>query len=433
MTLPPFNLQSTYHLSALFFGGTFKIKVIEPMSDNLGNPLLIKTGVNKGQVKYTSKVQSIHIAGMKLKPLYEWKTKHEGVFSTKEEVLKVLAKRKDTEAGQVASLLLLHRELTKQLATYYVGVINLIYPDNLLHPSFNHVETDTGRLSCKNPNVQNQPKSFESNVRKHFRSRYKNGKLIECDFSQLEIIVQAQLSRDKQYISDVINKVDFHCKRLATKENLDYNFVKNQVDAQVSEWVEKRSKIKAFSFARAYGAGTQKISEMTGLSKEDVQSLISNEDSYYKGLYKYNLLLGEFVKNSCKDGMGYYISPTNRRYTFVLEDTPKWLKDKGIYSTFSPTKIKNYIVQGTATADIVLIMLGKFFRAALPHRDKFLLINTVHDSIILDCQEDYVDFACNLLKEVLNTTSHVLKEEFNWEWEVPIEFEIKIGDSWGDC
>ena len=430
-----FNPESNLQLSLLLFGGTIKEDAIEPSCDAQGAPIIFKTGARAGQIK-TRRVE-VHrvIKGLGLRPLKEWETKRAGIYSTDDEVLTLLAKKKGSDGGRIAELMLTIRNINKQLSTYFDNVEKLIYPDGCIHPSFTHVQTDTSRLSSRNPNVQNVPKSFESNVKQHFTSRYPGGKIIECDFSQLEIVVQAQLCQDKKYIQDILNKVDFHVKRLATQENLPYEKVLHKVKVEKDPiWIEKRSKIKQFSFARAYGAGPNKIADQTGMSVEEVKDLIKNEDIEYPQLKRYNDMLEEFVKYTAKGGdLGYYCSPTSRRYYFKSEPAPEWMQKKGIYTSFRPTQIKNYMVQGTATGDIVLIMLGKFFREAIKHRDKFLLINTVHDSIILDCREEYVDFACQLLQEVLSSTKDAMKKEFNIDWVVPIEFETKVGESWYEC
>ena len=135
-------------------------------------------------------------------------------------------------ASNFCKLLLDNRRISKQLSTYYNPIESLLYEDSCVRGSFIHVETETGRLSCRNPNVQNQPKSFESNVKQHFTSRFKNGKILEVDFKQLEIVVQACLSKDKAYIQDIINGVDFHIKRLAASEEVPYAYVVNKINSK---------------------------------------------------------------------------------------------------------------------------------------------------------------------------------------------------------
>jgi DNA polymerase-1 len=96
-----------------------------------------------------------------LKPMYvpsdKWKSKKSGVFFTSDEVLQELL---DTfgsvrETSKFVSLIQEHREARKERDTYLTGLTKVCWEDGLLHPTFNHVETPTGRLSCRNPNLQN--------------------------------------------------------------------------------------------------------------------------------------------------------------------------------------------------------------------------------------------------------------------------------------
>ncbi len=104
-------------------------------------------------------------------------------------------------------------------------------------------------------------------------------------------------------------------------------------------------------------------------------------------------------------------------------------------NTFMPTQIVNYMVQGTATADIVIIMLGRLWREIikLPSNSKPLLINTVHDDILLDVPNHQIESTIELLTRVINPqeVNRMLKEEFNIDWVVPIKIDIKTGPSWG--
>ena len=79
-----------------------------------------------------------------------------------------------------------------------------------IHPQFMQCITATGRLSSRNPNFQNMPRSGTFPVRAAIVSRFENGKILEGDYSQLEFRVAAFLSQDKQALEDVKNKIDVH-------------------------------------------------------------------------------------------------------------------------------------------------------------------------------------------------------------------------------
>jgi DNA polymerase-1 len=426
------NLGSTRDLSCLFFGGTFTEVVREPQFDIHGNPLLTKTGPNKGTIKLKNVNKEIKITGFGLKPLKQWANKKADGYSTNEEVLKFLSQKKNHPAAKIATKLLELRGLSKELGTYYEGVGSLIYPDDKIHPAFVHVATDTSRLASKNPNVQNVPGSA---VKAHFVSRYTNGHIIAFDYSQIEVVTQAQISGDEQYISDVIEGKDMHCVYLAFKENMCYNDVYRLCqEEKVPEWVEKRSNIKAFTFSRAFGAGAKSISYKTGIPLDEVKQLIQTEEEVYSGLSRYNANLSDYVTSVCdSNGFGVYASPiTGCRWTFQKKEAPDWIKEKGINKTFKPTELKNYPVQGTA-ANIVLCMVGRLWRKSLQYRDRFVLINTVHDSVMVDCKPEWIEWTKDFIQKELQDVHAMVKERFNYEWKTPFKIDVKSGRSWSEC
>lgn len=420
------NFDSPAQLSSLLFGGTLKEEIREVCLDESGCPIVFKSGKNKGKIKTRLATKERIIPGVGFKPIgVKGKS---GNYSTGEEILRKLLLRSSNEAKDIIQGILKKRELSKLISTYYKGLSELIYTeDNCVHANFLHVKTNTGRLASSNPNLQNVASGI---VKEHFVSRFPNGKLIQADFSQLEICVQAQLSGDKKYIADIAQGIDFHTKRLALKERMPYEEVYKKIKIEEDEvWIDKRSKIKQFSFQRAYGAGAFHISESTGMSVDEIKDLIKLEEAEYIGLTRYNAILKNFVEHTSSGDTGYYLSPLGRKYVFLKQDAPKWLKEKGIDKSFKPTEIQNYIVQGTGF-DIVAMFLGRLFREAIKHRDKFLLVNTVHDSVIIDCKEEYTEECCNIINNVLYSLNQYLKEQHSFKVEIKID--IKVGNNWSE-
>ncbi len=356
---------------------------------------------------------------------------------------------RERDAAEIARLILRSRTLKKQISTYYDSTEKFIYPDGCVHAQFNHADTDTGRLSSKLPNLQNQPNKEVSKAKEHFISRFENGVLIQADYSQIDLCIQAQSSGDENYIRDVSNKLDMHIKRLSLQEKIPYDKIYEKIKTEKDEtWIYKRKKVKEFSFQRAFGAGAPAISKTTGLTVEEVEALIANEDKEYPRLALYNKYLKELVEKQ-----GFYTGFTGRIYRFQRRLPnhllPKAVRAKGkpailaYIKTLPPAymekngqykdpEIKAYIVQGTATGDICSIMRGKFFREkAIYNRHKYLLINTVHDNVILDCKQEYVDDAkkdLQLLKQVATMSGEI----FRYEWKVPIDIDISSGRCWQD-
>lgn len=150
------NLNSPTQISILFFGGKIKIKIPEPILNELGIEDRVKSGPNRGKIKTKLVEREQHIKGLGLKPEKDWETKKAGTYETNEKILKIISgSKRNNDAVEIAKLLLQIREKEKLLGTYFIGFRDLIYPDGCIRGSLNHVSTDTGRTSSTKPNLQN--------------------------------------------------------------------------------------------------------------------------------------------------------------------------------------------------------------------------------------------------------------------------------------
>ncbi len=439
------NFSSSQQLKTLFFGGSIKVTKKVPILNEIGVPQTFKSGNKKGELRYKNVEEEVKIEGFGLKPLKEWITE-KGNVSVNEKVLKVLAKKKTHVAGNVAQMLLRRRYLEKQIGTYFDGVEKFIYDvDNCVHAELCHFgyevgedgiggATQTGRLSSHKPNIQNQPRKNTSVAKQHFTSRFKDGLIIEFDYAALEVVGAAYLSQDRQLIDDLVNGVNIH--RVLAAQLL------NKSEEDVTD--EERTNAKRDNFLLLYGGGVGRLVKDRGHTKDSAKLFINNfykrypqlkiwQDNLVKKVEATATYIDEFTKDGHKIQEGVYQNVTGRLLYFKTKDAPNFLKEKGIMTGFNPPDIKNYPVQSFSTADLVLIMVGQFFKEAIKHRDKFLMINTVHDSLIIDCKKEYIEFACNLGKTVLESAKDVFKEKFNLDINVPIKVEYKVGSSWYDC
>lgn len=273
-----------------------------------------------------------------------------------------------------------------------------------------------------------------SDIKSIFTSRWKlHGRLIEADYSQLEIVVLAFLSRDQQLISDIRNKVDVHAINAAKL------FGSGFTDAQ-------RKLAKRLSFQLQYGSGAANMATKNGITVATAKKFI---DAYYsryprvkewqeevkKEVEKSRKPSDKRTKNGLPAGVGTYVSCTGREYKFYEYDSPYAGKYGHSDTSFSPTETKNYPVQGLATGDIVPLVVGKLYRAikANPIFDgRLLLINTIHDSILLDCQEELVGRATQLVREVMENAPEYLMEEFGIDFDLPLSVGVKVGYNWAE-
>jgi len=150
-----FNINSTSDLATALCGGAFQydIKVDELDANNL--PKRFKSGPRKGEVRQIKKTRYGVTDGFGVTPDPAWKTPS-GKMGTSSSVLKdISSKSSRMEVKEFCDLVLEYRALGKDLNTYYIGYSDLTWHDGCIHPSLSHVGTDTGRLSCSKPNLQN--------------------------------------------------------------------------------------------------------------------------------------------------------------------------------------------------------------------------------------------------------------------------------------
>jgi len=475
-----FNWASGTHVSCLIFGGTIKYAKRAPyIDDKTGEAARAKatelipdgyytSGKKKGQQRF----KRVEVPGpLKEKwqdfffelpghtvPDVKWKLAQtdgagDPIYSTDADTIEELGSRNIP----FLKLLSKRQSLDKDLGTYYVkydekkkeykGMLTCVMKGtHIIHHSLHHTLTVTTRLSSSGPNLQNIPKEATSEVKKMFISRFEGGKMVEADYTQLEIVVQGLLSGDKQLIEDLINKVDFHCKRVAAWKGISYEEAldrcKNDKHPDYKQWNRYRTDAKVFSFQRAYGAGAAKISETTGIPIEDVQALIEAEETLYSGILTFNQRVEKAVNDSAvgfRDPVrgfrpfrrGYWQSPTGTIYSFRSWDAPAWLKKKGILDSFMPTELKNYPIQGTG-GEIVQIQLGLLWRHFVSNDNyggRALLCNTVHDCVWIDSAPEVMLDVARDTKRILESVPESLMRLYGIRSPVPFPVEVEEGDN----
>jgi hypothetical protein len=393
------------------------------------------------------------------KPLDEWASSTEGLYSVNADVVKTL-----TENTKIPFLKTLGRvvEISKDLGTYFItedgekGMLTLVGDDGLVHHQLNHTSTVTARFSSSNPNLQNLPKGNKSKVKQIFKSRYPDGVIIQSDFSSLEVYVQANQTHCAQLIEDLRAGIDLHCVRLAAKEHMPYDEVLKLAKgwketapdgsvihhAAVQEWDYKRTAAKVYSFQRAYGAGVPTIAKATGMSEEEVQALADAEDARYPEINEFFDELEKKIEANARPTSTFVAHPVNPavqvqlrisqirvedggKLTFRSHPSPAWQLKRGVLSTFSPTERKNYIVQ-RGGAQIMKAAMWLMIRELYKRKNfggRALLINTVHDAQYLDAAPEVKEEAAALLHACMTvaTSYWVYWHKTNWEIAVPTD------------
>ena len=345
------------------------------------------------------------VAGLKMVPDSAFDAAMGG-FKTDKETIKRLvakaeAKNNDTAIEFLTKMSRLNA-VTTYLDSFVAGIEKGTRSDGLLHANFNQCVAATGRLSSSGPNLQNQPKRGFP-VRSAIVSRFKNGKIIEGDYSGLEFRTACELSRDAQGIADILEGKDIHRQTAS---------IINQCSTtEVTK--DARQRAKAFSFLPLFG----------GTSYGHPPHIAAYLDGFYdiyKGIHSWH---EQLMTGTLKNGIVQ--TPSGRQYFW-----PNVVRTKrGRVS--NATQILNYPVQGFA-ADTVQLACIRAHRLFKKHKLESKLILTVHDSIVVDATEDEYDQVISVLQEAMVGVPEEIEHRYNYKCVVPLDIEISVGDNWLD-
>ena len=351
------------------------------------------------------------------------------VYSTAADALKGL-KNFVPQVGLMVSL----AALEKDTGTYYLrevrneagevtkvkGMLQYVGPDSIVHHSLNTTATVTTRLSSSNPNLQNLPRADEDNagvaksqVKAMFTSRFgPDGRIIEVDYSALEVVMLAAMTKDTDLLKLLINGTDMHCYRLAFKLNENYEDVlrkcKDESDPDHNKYKVMRSDIKPLSFADQYGASASGLAFNTGCSIEFAEEFQQNEMKLFPISRGYRQVIIDEVKRTggLPSGIhremydsgawgvyrrGYFQGPSGTAYSF--RQHPTWDKEsRSEIMAFKPTQMANYPFQGEA-GFMMSSSMGRICRWLISVNwfdNQVCLINNVHDAAYLDAANEVV-------------------------------------------
>ena len=332
------------------------------------------------------------IAGFNQRPRSVYDIAEAG-FRTDRITLNKIAGEAEGEFKEFIDAIVRYGAVETYLGTFVTGIENFTNEKGLLHPKFMQAITATGRLSSRDPNFQNQPRGRTFPIRKVVKSRFKDGQIIEVDFAQLEFRTAVYLSQDKQGMEDIKNNIDVH-----------------QYTADIIG--VSRQDAKAHTFKPLYGGTT---------GTEDEKRYYSKFLEKYKDIKKWHDKLQDEAIRYKRVKL-----PTGREYSFPYAERTPWGG-----STYG-TQIKNYPVQGFATADIVPLACIQISKLMQAQGVKSLLINTVHDSIVADVHPDESYKMGLIFKQGTEDVIPALKMYYNINFNVPLDTEIKIGYNWLD-
>ena len=290
--------------------------------------------------------------------------------------------------------------LDTYLSSFVEGIATHVKQDGKLHVRLLQHRTGTGRLSGADPNMQNMPRGNTFPVKKVFVSRWSSGKILEADFAQLEFRVAAFLSQDKTAIEEVKTGFDVH--------SYTANIITHAGQPT------SRQEAKAHTFAPLFGA--------SGYGRSSAEAAYYQQFiKKYSGIAEWHQSLKKEVLDTTK-----IATPSGREFSFPNVEQNQY----GNISYF--TQIKNYPVQSFATADIVPVCLMYIDKMLVANRLKSCVVNTVHDSIVIDVHPDEEEVILRIIKRTNEVLVDIINKKWNIDFNVPLLLEAKIGKNWLD-
>jgi len=317
-------------------------------------------------------------------------------YSTNEAVLQSLV-----ESHEVIPKILEYREYQKILSTYVDPLLKLAKRDahSRIYTSFVQTGTATGRLSSKEPNLQNIPvrSALGRSVREAFVAK-EGYKLVSIDYSQIELRLLAHFSKDTLLLEAFQNNIDIH---LATAIKL---FGEEQA-------TEKRNFAKSVNFGLLYGMGPKKLSGELGITTAEAKEIISNYFASFPTVKNFLESIQERVKQD-----GYVETLLGRRRIFDYENA------NGMQKAAFMRESVNTLFQGSA-ADLIKLSMNRIDRLIQEETLEALMLLQIHDELIFEIKEERVEALSNRFSAIMETI---------FELNIPLVCSISIGDSWGE-
>lgn len=218
------------------------------------------------------------------------------------------------------------------------------------------------------------------------------------------MVVAAELSGDKVLCQEIIDKVDFH--------------EANRVRFNLGEGKPGRLAAKVLKFRTIYGGSAYSFSKDTSMnhlskSVKYWEDILEQYFEKYYGLKQWHNRQIEFAKQN-----GYLEIPSGARFPIVPDYTA--------YEPWPITVIKNYPVQGFG-ADLVMLarleVRKRLREAGIPA----LLISTIHDSIVLECEEKYVEQVGRIVFDSIEYVPELCRQVFKYDFSLPLTSEVQYG------
>jgi DNA polymerase-1 len=380
-------------------------KALQDFSELLNNELIIlqDTIFKEAEMEFNidSPKQMGEVLFEKLKIDSKAKKTKTGQYKTDEQTLSALEGK-----HPIIDSILEYRQLRKLKSTYVDALPKLISPlTNRIHTTFAQTVAATGRLSSNNPNLQNIPirSTKGKEIRKAFRAKDANHKLLAADYSQIELRIIAALSKDQGMIDAFNRGIDIHA---ATASKV--------FDVPLEEVTkDMRSKAKMVNFGIIYGISAFGLSQRLGVSRTEAKEII---DNYFEKYGRIKAYMDECIEFARQNG---YVETIMKRRRYL----PKINEGNGFERGFAERNAINAPIQGSA-ADIIKVAMINIQKRLLKEQLKSKLILQVHDELLLEVPLNEETYIKELVKFEMENAVKL---------NVPMEVEVGFASNWLDA
>jgi DNA polymerase-1 len=345
-------------------------------------------------INSTKQLQEILFTWRKLTPVKKTKTG----FSTDVDVLEILA-----EQDPVPEKILQHRKLSKLKSTYVDALPLLINEETgRLHTHYVQTGAATGRLSSKDPNLQNIPIREEQGRRIRTAFVPAPGMVfISADYAQIELAILAFLSQDPILLEAFREGKDIHRQTAA----LIFGVTEDAVTA------DQRRVGKTINFGVVYGMSAFGLAQGLKIPRAEADRFIT---TYFQRLSGVDRFLKETIRSAEETGAVRTLMGRKRRINAINSRNRTEKNAAERVAVNSP-------IQGTA-ADIVKMAMVKLYRRLREDNLATRILLQVHDEIILEAPEAEAAAVERIVREVME---HVTEQP------IPLKVQCETGDSWG--
>jgi DNA polymerase I-like protein with 3'-5' exonuclease and polymerase domains len=340
--------------------------------------------------------------------------------------------------GKILTALSKYRKISKLNSAFGLSLAALVNEvTSKLYPNINQM-VDTGRISVKNPNIQQIPRKVPWADKETSKGRYglrecfvaKEGyKFVILDYSAQELCIAACVSQDPFMLRAINEDKDLHCYTVSLMEKIPYEdvFQKCKVEEN-KEWIEKRTGAKVASFASLYGSSAYNLSQQLRITDVDAQVILDKYWQAYpylakvmplfskkshKSLYS-NTVLGRkrlysepyrYIRHIRSLGVAELTEEAKKNYEYLL---PITLENIDLVKEKITKSIKrridrqagNHVIQGTA-GDMLKKAANNVFQSIRANGMDARIVALVHDEMVVEVVDSSAEDCKNMVEKCM--------------------------------